>query len=300
MKKKYIISPFKYLSSYNEGEKIYIGISVDEKDTEILKKIGFSIPLEEGEHILPSPLLGKCFMENSEGIVTIHKDMEKETAYSYREWDFTDWHGNWHTASAYIPYKRYPRSKSSPLNIEFAIYKDRNGDNLIVTSSPIEKKESNAIYFKTAINMMLALFGRFETFNSNLNKPVSIIRRLPWELLRPGTKGMSAEKLYSLLDSVKNTRKKMYKGDIDFLMSFNPSMAAIGDKGFQGYVVFFYSNKNIAIVESIIPDNATYVFEDDWERFSKLTKTEVLNANLQKDRIFHNDSWKSRIKEYLD
>lgn len=97
--------------------KKYIGININETDLDVMSGMGFTIPIIEGECLLPSPEYGKPFFDNAEGKITIHKDQKKETAYKYREWDFKDWHGNWHSASAFIPYKKYPRTQEPPLNI---------------------------------------------------------------------------------------------------------------------------------------------------------------------------------------
>ena len=37
--------------------------------------------------------------------------------------------------------------------------------------------------------------------------------------------------------------------------------------------------------------NATYVFEENWEELSKLTKAEIIRGKLQKDRIIHRENW---------
>lgn len=299
MRKKYIISPFTHLTSYKDGDEIYIGINIKEDDLSIIEEMGFSIPLVEGECLLPSPRYGKPFFDNAEGRISIHRNEEKEIAYSYREWDFKDWHGNWHSAATYIPYKRFPRTQAPPLNIEMAIFNGDSNEKILVTAGPIIKKQENEFVLKTSMNMFLSLFNRFETFDKNLKKPVSIIKTVPWELLKPGTKANNDYEIEKILKTVKKSQQSMYKGDIDFLKKHNPSMIATGKMGFHGYIAFFYSNKNIAILESVIPGNATYIFDKNWEEFSKLSKTEVLSSRLQKDRVFHNETWKSNIEKYI-
>ena len=49
--------------------------------------------------------------------------------------------------------------------------------------------------------------------------------------------------------------------------------------------------------ESIHIDNATYIFDDDWEELSQLTKAEILDNNYQKDRIIHRKNWYKDIKK---
>ena len=50
--------------------------------------------------------------------------------------------------------------------------------------------------------------------------------------------------------------------------------------------------------ESIYPNNATYVFADNWQELSQLTKAQILNGGLQNARLIHKENWKEDIKKY--
>lgn len=80
----------------------------------------------------------------------------------------------------------------------------------------------------------------------------------------------------------------------------NPDFIAYGRSGFRGYIVFGFCKKNLFILESIFPNNATYIFESDWEGLSKLTKSEILNHNLQKGRLIHNANWPTEFEKYMN
>ena len=43
----------------------------------------------------------------------------------------------------------------------------------------------------------------------------------------------------------------------------------------------------------------TYVFEDDWEQFSQLTKAEIIQNSLVKKRIEHRSGWEAEIRRLL-
>ena len=45
--------------------------------------------------------------------------------------------------------------------------------------------------------------------------------------------------------------------------------------------------------------NATYVFDKDWEELSKLTKAQILDEGLQRDRVIHRKGWHQRIRHLL-
>ena len=75
---------------------------------------------------------------------------------------------------------------------------------------------------------------------------------------------------------------------------------AIGKGGFGGYFVFGFPKLDIFILESIYLGNATYVFGDDWQRLSQLTKADILNGQLHKERVIHRSGWKERIQQLLE
>ena len=74
---------------------------------------------------------------------------------------------------------------------------------------------------------------------------------------------------------------------------------AIGKAGFSGYLIFGFTLRNLYICESAFYVNATYIFESNWEELSRMTKAEILNQELQKDRIIHREGWDRNIASYL-
>ena len=81
--------------------------------------------------------------------------------------------------------------------------------------------------------------------------------------------------------------------------SYGSESVAIGQAGFRGYIIFGFPHKNLYVCESIYFGNATYVFEEDWEELSKRTKAEILNENLQKDRLIHIKGWEQKVHNLL-
>ena len=64
-------------------------------------------------------------------------------------------------------------------------------------------------------------------------------------------------------------------------------------------MVFGFTGRNLYILESMFPYNATYVFEGDWEYLSKLSKAEILSEKLHKARIIHTSKWADRFDELM-
>lgn len=98
----------------------------------------------------------------------------------------------------------------------------------------------------------------------------------------------------------KQTQKQMMLRNCNLINECNPDFIAYGRSGFRGYIVFGFCKKNLFILESIFPNNATYIFESDWEGLSKLTKSEILNHNLQKGRLIHNANWPTEFEKYMN
>ena len=56
---------------------------------------------------------------------------------------------------------------------------------------------------------------------------------------------------------------------------------------------------NLYICESTRYGNATYVFEQDWEELSQMTKADILSQNRQRERIVHNEGWREAIRRLI-
>jgi soluble cytochrome b562 len=98
---------------------------------------------------------------------------------------------------------------------------------------------------------------------------------------------------------LRNTVFRVEENTAQKLYGYSPDFEARGLSGFSGYMVLGYEKLNLFILESIYPDNATYVFDKDWMELSKLTKAEILNNNFQKARLIHADTWNKSVESLL-
>ena len=78
-----------------------------------------------------------------------------------------------------------------------------------------------------------------------------------------------------------------------------PDFLATGRAGFNGYFVYGFTNEDVYILESMEFDNATYVFNSEWEELSKLTKNQIINSDLPHQRIIHNRAWALSINRAI-
>lgn len=114
---------------------------------------------------------------------------------------------------------------------------------------------------------------------------------MPWSQLQKHIK--------PILNKAKEGNKKFIRERIKTIKSYNPDFCAVGRGGFEGYIVFAFKDKATNVVESGFYGNATYIFGKDWEYLSRLTKKEILDEDLHKERIIHNKNWFNSIVKAL-
>lgn len=257
--------------------------------------MGFTNNIKVGEVIIPDYKISKSTYENSEGKCIIRKDLPKENAERYLEWRLEDWGHHVHSGICYISYERYQREYLPPRLLEFKIVEDKNKDKWVV-SKIISNSEKNYKDIKLAVNILLSIFGECEIINEKIEEPINI-NIVKWEILRPGER-ITKEMLQRVIKENNQSNEKIYIRNIDKLMQNCDGNIAIGTQEFRGYIVFMHGK--YAILESLMPNNATYILQKNWQDVSKLTKTEVLSKKIYIDRIYHYSTWENKIKKYLN
>jgi hypothetical protein len=147
---------------------------------------------------------------------------------------------------------------------------------------------------------MLDIFGECTFFDEKLEQVIKApVRSLNWKILPKGERPFAELEghLKDALRRVKQGNRSFIDHRLERLNSYKPEFTAVGQGGFTGYVVFGYPEKDTYVLESILYGNATYVVGDDWEKLSKMTKAEILNDNLHKQRIIHKRNWFRKIRD---
>ena len=201
-----------------------------------------------------------------------------------------------------VPYQRYPRTFVSPPSVELTITTNSIGDKLIVAPMMPYVPE-NYERITHSINILLEIFGECEIFTQDLEGIFKApIKRLNWKVLPPGK--YPWEQMRGLLQPVINQARggncPVVENRLETVNGYSPEFVAVGQGGFMGYVVFAFPAKNTFVLESPLVNNATYIFAERWEELSMMTKAEVLDTNLQKDRIIHRKGWHERVKILLE
>lgn len=291
----------------NIGNHVVLYAPVAGLSQEIQSKYGLDLLKIVGQTITPTGVkTATC--RNVEGLVEVHKDLPK-TKYCWQQyWEREQWAGNGETetVSDYVTVCRpcYQRTQHEAQNIELQLQANSVDDLFYVTDVLKSEDESRLII---GINMMLEIFGTVFIADApygELSVPIKIDRQVGWKMLPKGTR--SVEQLKRDLDLVykstkKKTAKSLFTNRLEQInKSFKPKTITIGLGGFNGYVAFTFEELGFTILECIHLNNATYVFSENWEITSKLSKTEILGLGLAKERIIHGTHWESRIEALLN
>lgn len=296
----------KYLGFLIENSPIVIGINITPRIREKLEEIGFPQDTRIGDSILPSSKTGKVCEYNAEGKYIPQKHLKMETAYRQVEWHWEEWNGPYDTTEQSkivdVPYQRYPRIFSPPPSIELSLYNSIKGDTLLVSPEQLYNKQNKKLILHV-INMFLEIFGECQVFSKDLADIIQApTRKLNWRVLPPGRRPWQQleKELKSIIDEVSKGKKPVVIDRLRTINKYGPDFAAVGTGGFRGYVIMGFQDRNLYVCESIFYGNATYIFDERWEELSRKTKAEILDNNLQTDRIIHRvNLWARQIRKWL-
>lgn len=289
-----------YLSNLRPNEEFYI--SFGDTNTQLMRllEIGFSEQLEIGNKILPA-IVGGVTKFNANGKFIVHNDRPKEPYTMERFWRRRDYQGNEIEEYIYITKTRYPRTFIPAPTIELLIA-EKDGNKLIL-SPKFQNSTNNHDIIKHTINVFLEIFGECDIIREDLSQfiPHNIIR-LNWRIFPTGERTWQEirDNVVEQIRTVeRGTNRRVILRSIDRIAAHSPDYHAIGIGGFNDYMVFGFTSKNIYILESFKNGNATYIFDENWSDYSKMTKADILTNNLQLDRIIHTPDWESRLNAIL-
>lgn len=305
IKKKSIRTVERYINSVKSSQAIKLVVKVTPEQRGLVRRAGFSSMPQNGETILPAAV-GITSKYNSNGKYLLHYDRPKEDRYiTTIEWSWEQWCGKNQTKTVTeyrdIYKKCYQRTFIMPPGIELT-WLERNGE-FYVTSPCFVVSEIEPDLLKHAINLFLELFGECEIRKDDLTTfaPPNL-KRVNWEMLPPGR--YPWDKVHNHVQKLVKHKHPRYTNVImdrqATLTKYEPEEVYTGAGGFRSYMAYVFKSKKLVILESIESDNATYVFGENWQEFSMLTKAEILTNQYQKDRLIHSKGWSGRLQFILD
>lgn len=287
------------LKAAGDLKEVNLAYKVDGKDSRIWESLGFRSSLVVGHYLIPS-VLGKITSFNARGTEVVRKDLPKQPESVTFFGSSRDWHGGIHSGIRTRTVQKYPR-EFVPAPSE-AFYVSQIDEELYLTTSVMSLVDEDEVRNLHVCNLMLECFGEFEIYNSEKGTLVGPkLKRVQWEILPKGEYPWSKSK--PIIDAATSSIDKKAKEVVDYRMKtiakYNPDFLATGQGGFNGYFVYGFENIGVYVLESVYLDNATYLFDDEWEAFSQLTKSEIINGGLAKARIVHDRKWSATIRNEL-
>ena len=301
--KKRIVNIELYWHLIEDENEFYIGVHEIERFNDKLIRIGFSEDLELGETILPK-IIGPVTRFNAEGKNNKLKDLPKETAYRQVMWKWKQFigGGNYEEIEEVrdVPYERYQVEFIPPPSEEISIVEVDNQK--MILSSRILKTEANSVKARNVFNLFFEIFGECMMLNTNLDTlRLPEIQRKNWSVLPTGEYPFEIieEHINQSLQIVRNRNSKVIKHRVQKISSFEPNFIAVGNAGFTGYWIFGFPNKDIYILESVYPNNATYVLGENWESISRMSKSDILRNDFHVARLVHRIGWNEEVSRLL-
>lgn len=290
----------KYFTTAQPGSLIYIRVSDLSRFSSKIKTFGFNDDDVTGSAILPAPF-NRYAMKNAEQFFVVNKNLPKEEYYQAIYWTRHEWAGRGETVPVteitYVLRERYHRDYYAPYSVYFSL----NREERFIVSEGIPYEDENTAKLINTVNMLLGLFGECEILLDEIERPKCEVLRLNWEILPKGECpwGEVNELIEEVTKKCNQTQKQVMLRDCKIIHEKGPDFVAYGRSGFRGYIVFGFKAKNLYVFESIYPNNATYIVENDWEVLSQLTKAQILSKNLHKARIIHSEAWGKQFNKVM-
>lgn len=126
------------------------------------------------------------------------------------------------------------------------------------------------------------------------------VTHVPWVIL--GSKIRSLPELQSYLRVYQQRgqrRPAAYDMErIAIAIQHQPSAVYLGKDEFDGYLVLYYAQHQLAVFECPIVGNALYLVRGDWQTLARRSKAELLHdesGNIK--RIIHHGAWSERLAQ---
>lgn len=264
---------------------------------QLAEKLGFDSIPAEGDSILPIAI-GPATRLNAHGKEIVRRDLPMESRSRMIHTSWQDWHGRTHYGTQTRDYEAYPREMIPPPE-EF-LTAMRKGDQIVATSRIINRDENEADIVNM-LNVFLECFPSFEIVRPDLTEPTQI-RKLNWKILPQGQYPFERARsaLEDYLQRLSEDDRATATERIRSITRHDPDFVAVGVGGFNDYVVFGFTGRRRYVLESPNTGNATYIFKDDWESISRLSKREILLENRQEARLIHNTRWHRAVSEVIN
>ncbi len=292
---KSVRSLTKVLNASGESTKVRFTVALEDIGQDKALQLGFDSKPNVGDYLIPA-VLGKYTKFNANGDVRVRDDLPKRPESVMFFGASRDWQGGIHHGIRTRTIDKYPREQI-PAPSEFLYIVEINGTNYI-SSTELNLDDSDETKNIHMVNIMLECFSGFEIFDIEKQQIIGPkLKRLQWDVLPAGEYPWDRSKsiISKSIESLNKKDKEVIEYRMKTISRHKPDFLATGRAGFSSYLVYGFKDKGVYVLESTHLDNATYVFNSDWERLSQLTKNDIINSSLPHSRIIHNAKWAATI-----
>jgi hypothetical protein len=255
------------------------------------------------DRIIPSIQNGRYSKYNRKGRIIVRDDLPKvEKYYSFERPNYGDYSKGTHDISFSKKVKQKEIWVPEFIAIKVKLIEEQNDKYTFKfeVDDIIDKTiEGYKDYLMFHINLLQENCGDYDIHEANITDE-ELINTLyvDWELLPPGSDKIERF-INSIRRSVSEEEHKEIRGRYKFIKSLKPSAFIKGKNKFSKYFGAEFDD-DIVILENIHYGNAIYVFYGDWEKLTKLSRTELLRMKTDKfTRIVHTRDWEKRVKGCL-
>ncbi|MEQ9662736.1 MAG: hypothetical protein RLN87_09340 [Parasphingopyxis sp.] len=253
------------------------------------------------ESMPPPPSSGLYARRNLDGWDDKRTDLPKEKR------TITTWAPSWNSGS-YHPVSRefdaYPvdRHPAKLLTISATVLEELVDGALVRfrVDQPLDRRQSS---FEADLQFNLRLLneavGEAHVFDADLSSDqYARTQRVDWELLPPGSADRVLEHLASR-GNVNADRLQVAAERLQVLDRLGHDGFILGTGKFARYFGARFGDSLVAL-ENLEYGNAMYVFEEDWERLTQLSRTDLIRRrDPTVHRIPHVKGWQSAIRELI-
>ncbi|MEO0975633.1 MAG: hypothetical protein AAFY24_00175 [Pseudomonadota bacterium] len=305
IKKRRIRNVANYLAKVPENVEVRPIVRISNDNRKTLAKIGFGTSPKHGETILPS-LRGAVSRFNAEGRWSVHRDRPKERRYIRTvRWRWKQWTGRGsyeeHEDFKDIFKDCYPRTLEDPPSTELSYFSI--GGSEYIAAPAATNSEKNHAQLRHSINLLLEFFRECELVQSDFSAFLSTkTTRKNWKMLPAGAHPWPRieSHLEEILKRVSGNTQSVIIDRQKTILAHKPTELFVGLGGFSDYIAYSFPDRKIVILECVRRGNAIYVFGNNWEQFSSLSKAEIIQNKFHIDRIVHTNSWKARLTTILN
>ena len=279
-------------------------LTVSAEDVDRYQGLGLRVQnghLTAGSPEPPPPSCGLYARRNLDGWDEKRTDLPKE-ARTISNW-VPSWNsGSYHEVSRTV--QAYPVDYHSPklLTLSVTILEEL-ADGALVRfriDQPLQKKSASfAADLQFNLRLLREAVGKAHVFDADLSdEDFARIQHVDWEMLPPGSSDRVLKRLASR-KGINPTQLKVASERLLVLDQLDHDGFIVGTGKFARYFGARFSNRLVAL-ENLEYGNALYVFEENWEQLTKLSRSELIRRREPSvHRIPHLPGWQSTIRKLL-